>query len=301
MSQPEPVVEVQRLSRSFGSKQALVDIDLTVSPGTVLGLVGENGAGKTTLIKHLLGLLRAQQGQVRVFGCDPVADPVTVLGEIGYLSEDRDLPLWMRVTDYISYTKAFFPRWDDAYATELIDLFELTGQQKLKSLSRGQLARAGLLGALAHRPRLLLLDEPSSGLDPVVRRDILSAIIRTVADEGRSIVFSSHLLDEVQRVADHLAVLHAGRLMISEPLDDVLNSHERLVVRFEAALDSAPTFEGVLSCQGEGHEWTIVCNGQRERVEQQVTEMHARIVARASPSLEEIFIARIGARRDSSS
>ncbi|MDA1017671.1 MAG: ABC transporter ATP-binding protein, partial [Planctomycetota bacterium] len=242
------------------------------------------------------GLLRAQTGSVRVFGVDPVADPVAVLSKIGYLSEDRDLPLWMRVADYVNYTKAFFPNWDDDYARELIDLFELTSTQKLKSLSRGQLARAGLLAALAHRPELLLLDEPSSGLDPVVRRDILSAIIRTVADEGRTVVFSSHLLDEVQRVSDHLAVLHAGRLMISEPLDDVLNSHERLVVRFEQPLESAPRIDGVISCHGEGHEWSIVCNGQRDHVERQISEMNAQIVERGAPSLEEIFVARIGGR-----
>ena len=131
-------------------------------------LVGENGAGKTTLLKHFLGLYRAQMGSVRVFGKDPVADPPGVLSEIGYLSEDRDLPDWMRVSELMNYTKQFFANWDAAYAEELRDMFELSGRQKIRTLSRGQRARAGLLVALAHRPNLLLLDEASSGLDPVV-------------------------------------------------------------------------------------------------------------------------------------
>jgi ABC-2 type transport system ATP-binding protein len=156
-------------------------VSLTVPTGGVFGLIGANGAGKTTLIKHLLGMLRAEQGSVRVFGQDPIENPVGVLGRIGYLSEDRDLPDWMRVSELMSYTQAFFPNWDERYAEELREAFDLNPNARIKTLSRGQRARAGLLAALAHRPPLLVLDEPSSGLDPVVRRDILSAIIRTIA------------------------------------------------------------------------------------------------------------------------
>lgn len=173
----ENVVEVSGLSRQFGKMTALDDVSLNVEPGVVSGLVGENGAGKTTLIKHLLGLFKAQTGSVRVFGLDPVKDPVGVLGRIGYLSEDRDLPDWMRIEELMSYTRAFYPKWDQAFAEELRDTFELSKKQRIKKLSRGQRARTGLLVALAHRPDLLILDEPSSGLDPIVRRDILAASI----------------------------------------------------------------------------------------------------------------------------
>ena len=216
-----PIVEIQRVSRQFGTKLALDDISLTVPRGGVFGLIGGNGAGKTTLIKHILGLLKAQQGTVRVFGLDPVANPVGTLGRIGYLSEDRDLPDWMRVGELMRYTQAFFPNWDEAYAEELREAFDLDGKAKIKTLSRGQRARAGLLVALAHRPELLVLDEPSSGLDPVVRRDILGAIIRTIADEGRTVLFSSHLLDEVERVADRVAIIHHGRIMLTAPMDEI--------------------------------------------------------------------------------
>src|SRR5262249_43351922 len=160
-----------------------------VPRGAVFGLVGANGAGKTTLIKHVLGLLRAAAGSVRVFGRDPVADPVGVLSHVGYLSEEPDLPGWMRVAELLRYTRAFYPGWDDAYAERLRRDFGLDPAARVKHLSKGQRARAGLLIALAYRPDLLVLDEPSTGLDPVVRRDILEAIIRTVAEEGRTVLF----------------------------------------------------------------------------------------------------------------
>ena len=174
----------------------------------MFGLVGENGAGKSTLIKHLLGLWRAEAGSVKVFGLDPVPDPTAVLGRIGYLSEQPDLPGWMRVAELLRYTQAFYPRWDATYAEQLLRQFGLDAGARIRTLSKGQRARLGLIAAEAHRPDLLILDEPSSGLDPIVRRDILEAIIRTVTDEGRTVIFSSHLLDEVERVSDHVAMLH---------------------------------------------------------------------------------------------
>ncbi len=181
----EKIVSVTDLSRRFGDTVALDHVTLGVGRGTVFGLVGENGAGKTTFIRHLLGLQRAQAGSVRVFGLDPVSEPVGVLSRIGYLSEERDLPDWMRLGELMSYSRAFYPRWDDRFASELLAMFDLHPGQKVRTLSRGQRARAGLLMALAHRPEFLVLDEPSSGLDPLARQDILAAVVRTVADEGR--------------------------------------------------------------------------------------------------------------------
>ena len=289
----ELVVDIKGVSRSFGNKIALDEVDLSAPKGSVVGLVGENGAGKTTLLKHVLGLFKPRNGTVRVFGKDPVEDPESVLGEIGYLSEIRDLPDWMKIGELMSYTKAFFPSWDDSFAEELRNMFELSLDQKVKTLSRGQRARAGLIAAIAHRPQLLVLDEPSSGLDPVVRRDILSAIIRTVADEGRTVLFSSHLLDEVQRVSDHVAMLHLGKMLLSSPMDEVLTSHHRLTVRFEQPLDSPLKLDAALRCEGEGREWTVLCNGERASVEAQLTQLNGEIVERASPTLDEIFVARM--------
>jgi ABC-2 type transport system ATP-binding protein len=221
----EAIISVSELTRRFGSRAALASVSLSIPRGSVYGLVGANGAGKTTLIRHILGLLRAQSGSVRVFGRDPVADPVGVLSRIGYLSEENDLPGWMRIEELIRYTRAFYPGWDDAYAERLRQTFALDPTAKVKSLSKGQKARAGLLIALAYRPELLVLDEPSSGLDPIVRRDILGAVIRTVADEGRTVLFSSHLLDEVEQVADHVAMISGGAIVLSAPLQAIRDSH----------------------------------------------------------------------------
>jgi len=290
----ENVVEVRGLSRRFGKTTALDDVSLSVRPGVVSGLVGENGAGKTTLIKHLLGLFRAQTGSVRIFGLDPVKDPVGVLGRVGYLSEDRDLPDWMRIGELMSYTQAFYPNWDQAFAEQLRETFELSKKQRIKSLSRGQRARTGLLVALAHRPDLLVLDEPSSGLDPIVRRDILAAIIRTVADEGRNVLFSSHLLEEVERVADSVTMIHEGRVILSDDLSKIVAAHRLVTVRFEEPQTGPPKLPGILSCSGEGHEWTVTCNGEIERLKEAVAEAGASIVEDGPASLDDIFVAHAG-------
>jgi ABC-2 type transport system ATP-binding protein len=221
----EPVINVSELTRRFGAKTALDSVSVSMPRGAVYGLVGANGAGKTTLIKHILGLLRAESGSVRVFGLDPVADPVAVLSHIGYLSEENDLPGWMSVDELIRYSRAFYPAWDDEYAEGLRQRFALDPAAKIKTLSKGQKARMGLLIALAYRPDLLVLDEPSSGLDPIVRRDILGAIIRTIAHEGRTVLFSSHLLEEVEQVADHVTMINRGKIVLSAALGAIREMH----------------------------------------------------------------------------
>ena len=219
------IIEISQLTRRFGAKTALDSVSLSLPRGAVYGLVGANGAGKTTLIRHVLGLLKAESGSVRVFGLDPVDDPAGVLSRIGYLSEENDLPGWMRIDELMRYTQAFYPGWDAGYADELRQAFALDGAARIKTISKGQKARTGLLIALAHRPELLVLDEPSSGLDPIVRRDILGAVIRTIAHEGRTVLFSSHLLDEVEAVADHVTMIDHGKIVLSAPLEEIKSTH----------------------------------------------------------------------------
>lgn len=289
------IVEIQNLTRRFGAKVALDDVSFHVPAGSVVGLVGENGAGKTTLIKHILGLLKAQAGSVRVFGLDPVKEPVKVLSRIGYLSEEPDMPGWMRVHELLRYIAAFYPTWDAAYAEELREEFELDPKAKIKQLSKGQRARAGLIIALAYRPELLLLDEPSSGLDPIVRRDILGAIIRTIADEGRTVLFSSHLLTEVERVSDQVAMIRSGRILFCDSMERIKQTHARLTLRFENPQITPPYLAGALSWDGAGCEWTTVCSGHANRLHDAVEKIGARIVAQTGVSLDEIFLARSGA------
>lgn len=293
----EQPIKVEGLTRKFGKKIALKNVDLTVSRGRVFGLVGENGAGKTTLIKHIMGLLKAQQGSVRVFGIDPVKDPVGALSRIGYLSEDRDIPHWMRIDELMNYTRAFYPDWDVSYAEELRQIFRLDVSSKIKELSRGQKAQAALLTALAYRPPLLLLDEPSSGLDPVVRRDILTAIIRTVADEGRTVLFSSHLLDEVERVADDVVMIHEGRIILSDSLENIKANHHLITVKFPEPQREKPQIPGALYIEGRGPEWTVFCNGDLDEICAKAKSNNCEIYKDIPPTLEDIFVAYAGLDR----
>jgi ABC-2 type transport system ATP-binding protein len=293
----QAVVDVSGVSRSFGHKTALDNVSFRAAAGQVYGLVGSNGAGKTTLLKHLLGLLRATTGSVRVFGLDPVRDPAGVLSRIGYLSEEHELPEWMRVDELMRYTQAFHPTWDASYARELLETFALDPAKKVKELSKGMRAQAGLIVAVAHRPELLILDEPSSGLDAVVRRDILDAIVRAVADDGRTVIFSSHLLDEVERMSDHVTMIQDGRVTLSGVLDDVRGTYQRSRVHFVDHFDRPPVLETALVIEGGGRAWNVVHSGSLEHFHQSVRARGGEVVESRDATLEEIFLARAGRSR----
>lgn len=289
----DAIVDIVDLTRRFGRRVALDRVSLRLPRGVVLGLVGVNGSGKTTLIRHVLGLLQAQSGQVRVFGLDPVADCVRVLGQIGHVSDDTDLPNWMRVEELMRYTAAFYPRWDAAYAERLRRDFALEPGWKVAALSRGLRARLALLLAMAHRPELLVLDEPSAGLDPIARRDILAAVIRDVASDGRTVLFSSHLLDEVERIADHVALIDSGRVAFAGDLETVRSQHRRFTLRFAEPRTTPPALDGVLAWEGGGREWTALCATGRE----QAVMAAAQVVDEAAPRLDELFAAHAASAR----
>jgi ABC-2 type transport system ATP-binding protein len=206
------------------------------------------------------------------------------------------MPDWMRLSELFRYLRAFYPTWDDAFAEELRRQFDLDPAARIKTLSQGQRARVGLLVALAYRPELLVLDEPSTGLDPIVRREILAAIIRTIAEEGRTVLFSSHLLDEVERVSDHVALVDRGRIVVSESLESIKASHRRLTLRFDEPLASPPAFAGSARWEGDGREWSATCRGSLEDLKGEAAGIGARIIEVHTPSLDEIFVARVGSR-----
>ncbi|WP_372897801.1 ABC transporter ATP-binding protein [Stieleria sp.] len=251
-------VRVQSLSRSFRGTDALLDVSLQIPRGSVFGLVGLNGAGKTTLIQHLIGSMKALHGTVNVLGQDPTIRPEKLLARIGYMTEEDSLPKWMRIRDLISFCRTVYPTWSDSYATQLCDMFGLSTTAKLKSLSKGGRARVALLAAIAHRPELLILDEPSSGLDPIARADILEAIIRTVADEGRTVLFSSHLLEEIDRVCDHIALLHDGVLLESIPAATLPERYTECFYRTETASSRPPEIPGSFGGAGDTSEWSVL-------------------------------------------
>jgi ABC-2 type transport system ATP-binding protein len=198
----------------------------------------------------------------------------------------------MTVGELIRYSRAFYPRWDDAYAEGLRERFQLPAVARIRHLSKGELAKAGLLVALAHRPELLLLDEPSSGLDPVVRREMLEAVVRSVADEGRTVVFSSHLLDEIGRVSDRVAMLAQGRVVLEGELSEVLEGHRRLVIRLPSGWEVAGQVPGVLSMTGGPGEWTVIANGDGERLRAWLGRVRGQVLEESGATFDEVFHAR---------
>ncbi|GJM13880.1 MAG: multidrug ABC transporter ATP-binding protein [Pseudohongiella sp.] len=290
----ESVVEVKNLSRSFGKTKALDKVNFQASRGQVYGLVGANGAGKTTLIKHLLGLLRAKSGSVRIFGEDPVRNPESVLSHIGYLSEDRDIPDWMSIDELMRYTGAYHSSWDQAYAKELLDTFSLDPSKKISTLSRGMRAQVALISAVAHRPDLLILDEPSSGLDAVVRKDILNAVVRTISEEGRTVIFSSHLLDEVERLSDHVTMIHNGRVVLDSSLEIINNTYQHSSIRFEDPQATAPQLTDSLSIAGNGRSWSAIHHGEAKAFLAATKKLGGEVVESRNATLEEVFVSTVG-------
>jgi ABC-2 type transport system ATP-binding protein len=290
------VVDIQHLTRRFDDKAALRDVTIQIPRGRVFGIVGENGAGKTTLIKHILGLYRAQQGSVAVFGMDPVKHPKEVLSRIGYLSEQPDFPEWMTIAQFMNYMAAFYPNWDHQYAAKLLELVSVDPQKKIRDLSKGQQARVGLCAAQAHRPELLVLDEPSSGLDPVARNEILAAVIRTVIHEGRSVLLSSHLLDEVERVCDHLLFFSKGQVLLSDSMETVLERHHQITLRFPGPLPWQ-ALPGVFNGVEDDGEWQLFCFADLEELSGLLQRQGAEILGTRRLTLNEAFLARSSQRQ----
>lgn len=290
----DAVIAIDDMTRRFGRFAALDRVSLRVRPGIVVGLIGPSGAGKTTLARHVLGLLRPDSGTVRVFGRDPVADPAGVLVRVGYLSQDRDLPGWLTFDQLLRCTRAYYPKWDDAYAADLRQSLQLAARARLRNLSHGERSRVGLVLALAHRPDLLVLDEPSAGLDPVLRRHVLQAVVRAVADDGRTVILSTHELGDIERVADRVAMIVGGRIAFEADTDELKQTHRAVTIRLDDASDRPPEVSGAFAWERAGAEWTAVVTGPPEVWRNALAERGGKVVGERVPSLEEIFVARSG-------
>ncbi len=216
------VLEFQNIHRAFRrGVDVLKGISFSIEPGEVVGLVGRNGAGKTTLIRIAMGMIEAQQGTVRVFGLDPRKDALEVKRRIGYVSEDQILPEFLTVAEVIRLHRGLFPEWDDGMEREIRERFGLSPGTRIRALSRGQARQVALLCAVAHRPELLLLDEPAGGLDPAARREFLETSIRLLNEAGTAILFSSHYMSDVERMAGRIVMIEEGSLLIDSALDDI--------------------------------------------------------------------------------
>jgi ABC-2 type transport system ATP-binding protein len=211
-------IECEHLSRSFSGVKALQSVDLAMPEGSLCGLLGPNGAGKTTLIKILANLLRPSRGRAAVLGVDSRRLCAAHFTRIGYVSENQDMPDWMSVEQFYAYLAPFYPSWDAALSARLEAGFDIPADRKIGSLSRGMKVKAALVSVLAFRPRLLILDEPFSGLDALVRDEIVEGILELAA-EGCTVLVSSHEIAEIEHMIDRVAFLDRGRLLLAEPLD----------------------------------------------------------------------------------
>ena len=286
-------IATEDLTHCFGKLTAVNDLRLEVPAGTVCGFLGRNGAGKTTTIQILMNLLRPTAGTVEVLGLNPAADSMALRRQVGYVAENRVMYGWMKVRDLVWFTGQFYETWNQARVDALISRFGLDPEQKVKHLSRGMNAQLALALALGHEPRLLILDEPASGLDVVVRRDFLESIIGLIQEEGRTVFLSSHLVHEVERVADRVAIIDNGRLVADGTVDEVKGSVKRVVVRMPDGADDLADIEGLRQVQGEGPRRQLTVVGYGEAQAARIKAQGGQIEDVVDVGLEEAFVAHV--------
>jgi ABC-2 type transport system ATP-binding protein len=292
------IVTFNNIHRAYTKgSDVLEGVTFAIESGQVVGLLGKNGAGKTTLLRIAMGMIDPQQGSVEVFGLDPRARPLEVKRRIGYVSEEQILPVYLRVDQVIALHKGLFPTWDDDLARSMIDRFAIPGQQKIKTLSKGQARQVALLCAVAHRPELLILDEPAGGLDPAARREFLETSIRLLNETGTTILFSSHYMSDVERLADRIVMIHDGRVLIDTELDELRENYSLALIKpnGQVARQQLSTLDACLGVRQRADGLHAVFDLEPERVaalldqEFGLADAHCTRIA-----LEEMFIELAG-------
>ena len=297
------VIQIENVSKRFGKTIAMDNVSLSVPAGCVFAVWGENGAGKTTAIRSILGLQKPDQGKIEVLGRDPLKKGVELRREIGYVPDSPTLYPWMKVEEIGWFTSGFYAKGYQGSFEALCQQFELPLDRKIKQLSKGGKAKVGLALAMAHQPELLILDEPTSGLDTLVRRKFLECMV-DVAAEGRTVLLSSHQIPEVERVADWVAIVNEGRVMVCERLDELKQQLERWVISFDGDEKQVPEFVGeILTHEGQGarRQQLVVRNPDANALWQLRDHPAIAEVEVHTPSLEEIFVAYMQADLSSQS
>ncbi len=274
----DAAIQIESLKKRFGPREVLADVSLSVPRGTTFGFLGRNGQGKTTTIRILLGLLTRDGGQVRVDGLDPARDALRLRARVGYLAEDQRMFGWMTVQETLSFLRPFYPTWDDAHAAQLLRDFELSPKERVERLSKGQNARLGLLLALAHRPPTVILDDPTLGLDPIMRKQLLRHVIDLLQGNGTTVFFSSHLLYEIEPVVDAVAILEGGRIARQAGTEELRADVRQLVLSAEdyARIGSLP------------HALDVRIEARRAAIVVEKAEEARTMLQKASVSFEEV-------------
>jgi ABC-2 type transport system ATP-binding protein len=275
----------------------LDNIDLELPTGSIMGFIGANGAGKSTTIRILMGLVHQDKGSVNVLGHSMPAGQVEAKRDIGFVSEDMRLYGAASLRWHMEFVRSIYPRWDQPYAEKLLQRFDLKAEQKIKGLSHGQRVKAALLLALARRPKLLVLDEPTTGLDPIARHEVLGELMAVLADEERTILFSSHNTQDVEQISDQITFIDRGKIIDSDDKEIFLDRWRRLrlVLPQDAEI---PRLPGVIDVGGSGRLPVLTTNHYEPAMVSICQELGATVQAVDSMTLEEIFVANVQRRRE---
>ncbi len=281
-------IETVDLWKRYDDVEALRGLELRVPVGSICGFLGRNGAGKTTTIKVLLGMARATKGEARVFGV--AAANAVIRQRIGFVSDDKGLYDYMTVGEIIAFTRPFFPKWRSDLERKYLDTFELSPHRDIKALSRGTRTKLALLLALCRGAELLILDEPTAGLDPAMAEDVLQALVGHVANEEMTVFFSSHQIAEIDQIADHVAIIDRGRAVLSGSLDDLRDRYQRVQLVFAGdAPHVDPKSPGVVRLQRQGRVLTVLTRDREALMAE--SRAWSPVSADASPvTLKDIFL-----------
>ncbi|MCG8450468.1 MAG: ABC transporter ATP-binding protein [Pirellulales bacterium] len=291
----ELAIDIQAVHKSFRNNQVLNGMTLQVKRGRTFAFLGRNGAGKTTTIQMLLGLLNRDDGTIRVLGHDPQSDALSVRAKVGYLAEDQTMYGWMKCADILRFVAPFYPTWDHNLALKYAQEFEVPLQTKIKHLSKGQNVRLGLVLALAHRPELVILDDPALGLDPIMRKQFNRDLITHLQGEGRTVFYSSHLLYEVEPVADEVAILDQGRVIRQAETESLRRDVKQISFSVTAASLLGEDIT-VLDRRQDGDELAVTVAGAAEVIERLQREGARHRVVELN--LDEIFEAYVTGNND---
>jgi ABC-2 type transport system ATP-binding protein len=275
---------------------ALENINLELPTGSIMGFIGANGAGKSTTIRILMGLVHQDAGAVHVLGREMPDEQAAAKMDIGFVSEDMRLYGTATIRWHMEFVRSIYPRWDQPYAEELLRRFDLKPQQRIKGLSHGQRVKAALLLALARRPRLLVLDEPTTGLDPVARHEVLAELMAVLADEDRTILFSSHNTLDVEQISDQITFIDRGRIIDSDDKEIFLDRWRRLRLQLPPN-GELPRLPGVVEVGGSGRLPVLTTNRFEPAMVHACNEFGATVQAVDTMTLEEIFVANVHNRR----
>jgi ABC-2 type transport system ATP-binding protein len=272
-------------------------IDLELQQGQIMGLIGPNGAGKSTTIRILLGLIHQDHGDVQVLGHRMPAEQITAKWDIGFASEDMRLYDFATLAWHMSFVRSIYPKWDEQYAQLLLKRFGLNAEQRIKGLSHGQRVKAVLLLVLARRPRLLVLDEPTTGLDPVARHEVLKELSAVMKDEGRSILFSSHNTHDIEQISDQITFIDRGRIIDSLDKETYLDRWRRLRLEVPSGIE-LPALPGIINIQQDGRLAVATANEFVPDLANAYENTGARIQSIETMTLEEIFVANVEHSRE---